>query len=154
MQLRNTLRELYSGEDRAVSPVIGVILMVAITVILAAVIASFVLGLGPSEAAPSAQFEFEENTSSNNNLAVEIAHQSGDKIDASTLYTRGSLINSSSEIPWSNSTGSPGAFWDKSFSGSEIGSGDSITVNVSDSWELSVVWEKGDQSSELASQSS
>ncbi len=33
-------------EDRAVSPVIGVILMVAITVILAAVIGTFVLGLG------------------------------------------------------------------------------------------------------------
>jgi flagellin-like protein len=37
-QLRN--------DDSAVSPVIGVILMVAITVILAAVIATFVLGIG------------------------------------------------------------------------------------------------------------
>lgn len=35
-------------DDRGVSPVIGVILMVAITVILAAVIASFVLGFGDS----------------------------------------------------------------------------------------------------------
>ncbi|TYL37238.1 type IV pilin [Natronococcus pandeyae] len=35
-----------SKEDRAVSPVIGVILMVAITVILAAVIAAFVLDMG------------------------------------------------------------------------------------------------------------
>ncbi|MFC7027956.1 type IV pilin [Halomicroarcula sp. GCM10025710] len=33
-------------EENAVSPVIGVILMVAITVILAAVVGSFVLGLG------------------------------------------------------------------------------------------------------------
>ncbi|WP_345775624.1 type IV pilin N-terminal domain-containing protein [Haloferax sp. Q22] len=33
-------------DDTAVSPVIGVILMVAITVILAAVIGTFVLGLG------------------------------------------------------------------------------------------------------------
>ena len=33
-------------EERAVSPVIGVILMVAITVILAAVIAAFVLDIG------------------------------------------------------------------------------------------------------------
>ncbi|MDB2273011.1 type IV pilin N-terminal domain-containing protein [Halorubrum ezzemoulense] len=37
---------LYDADDRAVSPVIGVILMVAITVILAAVIGTFVLGLG------------------------------------------------------------------------------------------------------------
>lgn len=35
-----------SEEERAVSPVIGVILMVAITVILAAVIAAFVLDIG------------------------------------------------------------------------------------------------------------
>ncbi|MFP3947034.1 MAG: archaellin/type IV pilin N-terminal domain-containing protein, partial [Archaeoglobaceae archaeon] len=34
------------ADEKAVSPVIGVILMVAITVILAAVIASFVFGLG------------------------------------------------------------------------------------------------------------
>ncbi|NGM69423.1 type IV pilin [Natronolimnobius sp. AArcel1] len=44
-----------NDEERAVSPVIGVILMVAITVILAAVIAAFVLDLGqqsePAQAA-------------------------------------------------------------------------------------------------------
>ncbi|MGB9961680.1 archaellin/type IV pilin N-terminal domain-containing protein [Halobacterium sp. MBLA0001] len=34
------------ADERAVSPVIGVILMVAITVILAAVIATAVLGFG------------------------------------------------------------------------------------------------------------
>jgi len=37
-----------SNDNTAVSPVIGVILMVAITVILAAVIGTFVLGLGDS----------------------------------------------------------------------------------------------------------
>ena len=36
-------------DERAVSPVIGVILMVAITVILAAVIAAFVLDIGPGD---------------------------------------------------------------------------------------------------------
>ena len=45
-------RKLLGDEDeRAVSPVIGVILMVAITVILAAVIAAFVLDLGQSQSA-------------------------------------------------------------------------------------------------------
>jgi flagellin-like protein len=39
---------LFQEDDRAVSPVIGVILMVAITVILAAVIGTFVLNLGGS----------------------------------------------------------------------------------------------------------
>jgi len=42
----DTIRNLLAEDDRAVSPVIGVILMVAITVILAAVIGTFVLGLG------------------------------------------------------------------------------------------------------------
>ncbi|NIC01077.1 type IV pilin [Halobacterium sp. R2-5] len=40
--------EIPDQDERGVSPVIGVILMVAITVILAAVIASFVLGFGDS----------------------------------------------------------------------------------------------------------
>lgn len=43
-----------SEEEQAVSPVIGVILMVAITVILAAVIAAFVLDIGPGETDPTA----------------------------------------------------------------------------------------------------
>ena len=37
---------MWRKDEKAVSPVIGVILMVAITVILAAVIASFVFGMG------------------------------------------------------------------------------------------------------------
>ncbi|WP_076610320.1 type IV pilin [Natronorubrum thiooxidans] len=49
MDLKKYQSKLIGSEDeRAVSPVIGVILMVAITVILAAVIAAFVLDLGDS----------------------------------------------------------------------------------------------------------
>ena len=40
------IKSAFQDSERAVSPVIGVILMVAITVILAAVIGTFVLGLG------------------------------------------------------------------------------------------------------------
>jgi flagellin-like protein len=51
-----------SEDERAVSPVIGVILMVAITVILAAVIAAFVLDLGQSQSASaSAGVQFQES---------------------------------------------------------------------------------------------
>ena len=51
---------LKNDDERGVSPVIGVILMVAITVILAAVIASFVLGLGGNnEPAPSPTIQSE-----------------------------------------------------------------------------------------------
>ena len=43
---RNTKKRSFKNEEDAVSPVIGVILMVAITVILAAVIGAFVFGMG------------------------------------------------------------------------------------------------------------
>jgi len=56
-QLLRSLRD----DDSAVSPVIGVILMVAITVILAAVIGTFVLGLGDSlNQAPQATLNAED----------------------------------------------------------------------------------------------
>ena len=45
----------FKNNEEAVSPVIGVILMVAITVILAAVIAAFVFGMSPPAKAPSVQ---------------------------------------------------------------------------------------------------
>lgn len=65
MQIKQTLKEFVSGEDRAVSPVIGVILMVAITVILAAVIGTFVLGLGDSvQQNAQAGVSFEQTNSS------------------------------------------------------------------------------------------
>jgi flagellin-like protein len=73
---------LFNTDDRAVSPVIGVILMVAITVILAAVIGTFVLGLGDSlgDNQPSAQLSVDFNADSNNNITIE--HGGGDRIPA------------------------------------------------------------------------
>jgi len=63
-------------DDRGVSPVIGVILMVAITVILAAVIGTFVLGLGDSlEQAPQAQLDAELESSE-----IVVSHNGGDAL--------------------------------------------------------------------------
>ncbi|WP_277555764.1 type IV pilin N-terminal domain-containing protein [Halobaculum limi] len=84
MQISN----LFTGDDRAVSPVIGVILMVAITVILAAVIGSFVLGLGNSvqQTAPNANFDFdfEEQANTTGDAAIEYnvtaTHTGGDSL--------------------------------------------------------------------------
>ena len=66
-----------ADDDRAVSPVIGVILMVAITVILAAVIGTFVLGLGDQvqESAPNAQINI--NADADNEI-VNVTHNGGD----------------------------------------------------------------------------
>ena len=78
------LKELFT-EDRGVSPVIGVILMVAITVILAAVIGAFVLGLGDqaSNTAPQASFSFDFDQSEEGNVTV--THSGGDNIENGTL---------------------------------------------------------------------
>jgi len=70
------LKELFEDED-AVSPVIGVILMVAITVILAAVIGAFVLGIGGEQSvAPQVQFDTEEK-----DHWANFTHSSGESID-------------------------------------------------------------------------
>lgn len=82
--------------SRAVSPVIGVILMVAITVILAAVIATFVLGLGEqvSDTTPSASWSSSDEAgdsahtvdSDTEDLKVmEFRHGGGDSIDRDNL---------------------------------------------------------------------
>jgi flagellin-like protein len=81
------IQELIS-EKRAVSPVIGVILMVAITVILAAVIGTFVLGLGDQvgDTAPQAQFTFDQTGDAGTSGAVvNITHDGGDSIDSADL---------------------------------------------------------------------
>lgn len=85
MQLRNLFTD-----DNAVSPVIGVILMVAITVILAAVIGTFVLGLGDrvSEAQPNTNFGFNyskigDGGAQNDGLGV--THKGGNKLSQENL---------------------------------------------------------------------
>ena len=65
-------------DEKAVSPVIGVILMVAITVILAAVIASFVFGIGSK--APKTSLQVSLQASAINDSAIAISHQGGDSI--------------------------------------------------------------------------
>ena len=81
MELIETLRATFNGDDdRGVSPVIGVILMVAITVILAAVIATFVLGLGEqvSSTAPQVNVDWNQSTGTgNNNFTVGATHNGG-----------------------------------------------------------------------------
>jgi len=73
--------ELLDTEDRGVSPVIGVILMVAITVILAAVIGAFVLQLGDSvsQTAPQASIGIDNTDASTNSIILR--HSGGDTVE-------------------------------------------------------------------------
>lgn len=68
--------------EEGVSPVIGVILMVAITVILAAVIAAFVFGMGGSlkEAPPSASLTASSNAATSGEDII-IEHSGGDLLN-------------------------------------------------------------------------
>lgn len=69
------------GDERAVSPVIGVILMVAITVILAAVIGAFVIGIGDDQqTVPTASFDFDDDGDE-----VTITHSTGDSIPVDNI---------------------------------------------------------------------
>jgi flagellin-like protein len=76
-------------DDEAVSPVIGVILMVAITVILAAVIGTFVLGLGDQvqSTSPQASFNFDYTDGADGSAvdSLDIVHDGGDSIAAARL---------------------------------------------------------------------
>lgn len=68
---------IFRKNEEAVSPVIGVILMVAITVILAAVIAAFVFGLGGSQqAAPTASIVASNNPDTTT-YDLKIQHKGG-----------------------------------------------------------------------------
>jgi flagellin-like protein len=144
------LKQLLNDDD-AVSPVIGVILMVAITVILAAVIATFVLGLGEqiNDSAPNASFTFDydEDASSGDisgpstvSGVLTVTHSGGPNIDAGQLSISGD-------------NGQSGDWTDGSdvSSSDDVSAGDSVTVEVNNGDRISVVWEneEGSESSTL-----
>ncbi|ELZ23480.1 hypothetical protein C475_14443 [Halosimplex carlsbadense 2-9-1] len=175
------LKQLLNDDD-AVSPVIGVILMVAITVILAAVIASFVLGLGnqAQQGAPTATigFDYEQtdaDAGGNSYGYLTVSHDGGDTISNEELYIRGSGFhndwdnsddtslpaNSGSYTPTEDTTGdaylgSAGSWPAVAGSGddSAIVSGDRVYVGVQSNYDISVVWQaqEGDSSSTLNEQ--
>jgi len=118
------IRQLFTDDD-AVSPVIGVILMVAITVILAAVIGAFVLGFGGG--GPSAPTTSWDSESINSTHAEFTLTQTGSELDASNLQFSGNA--SSVEVP------------------SEVG--DSAVVESDGDGSISVVWEDEGSSSTL-----
>jgi flagellin-like protein len=116
-------KELFTDDsDRGVSPVIGVILMVAITVILAAVIGAFVLGLGDqvSNNAPQASFSFEFNSTSSN---VTVTHNGGDDIEGSSVTVTN---ESDGEV---------------TFSADPISTGDSTEIAYQNGETIRVVWQ-------------
>ena len=123
-------------EERAVSPVIGVILMVAITVILAAVVGSFVLGLAGdvSESAPTAQISFEYDSPE-----VTLIHDGGSSFSSDNVRLTGSGGTDNNLEDWGNG---------------QVSAGDSVTVDISEEEDegntLRVIWQGSSSSSTIA----
>lgn len=73
-----------TSDCRAVSPVVGVVLMVAIVVLLAAVVGTFVTGFGddPATRQPNLAFtfEFEDDAGPNGEDVFHIVHDGGETI--------------------------------------------------------------------------
>ncbi|WP_336327308.1 type IV pilin N-terminal domain-containing protein [Halovenus sp. HT40] len=136
------IKELLTDDD-AVSPVIGVILMVAITVILAAVIATFVLGLGEqvSDTAPNANFQWEYNSGNDDVLAT---HTSGPAIEADSLKFGGPGY-----------AGGDGSFTNYGFSsGDEVSAGDTAEITTTSDFNngerISIIWTSEGDSATLS----
>ena len=159
------------ADDDAVSPVIGVILMVAITVILAAVIGTFVLGLGEQvqDTSPNSQFEFTYDSSAEQ-LQMEMT--SGQsipedqlKVSSDTNFCPDNGANTSaSDCPVGTGNSAVKEYGlDENADGSvwvsddvEVGTTFTITAETSgdlDSAEVSLIWtsEGGDQGDTLRS---
>lgn len=102
--------------DRAVSPVVGVALMVAVVVMLAAVVAAAVTGMGSSlEQAPQATIGFDYDQS-DSSLALQ--HEGGDTLDNSSLVVKVNDPNDFGDSPYED------AF------DSDISTGDEVELDV------------------------
>jgi len=138
MDLKNLFET--DGDERAVSPVIGVILMVAITVILAAVIGAFVIGIGDDqETVPQASFDFDYDGEANE---LDVTHSTGQSIDINELSFSGTeSIDDMDSDDWADpvSAGDTVTLTDSNGDGQvEWGSG------VEDDDEVNLVWTSSD----------
>lgn len=78
----NSITRLVTDDDAA-SPVIGVILMVAVAVVLAAIIGGFVLGIGSEQkSAPQATILYDYDHDAG---TVTIYHDGGQELDAAAI---------------------------------------------------------------------
>jgi flagellin-like protein len=126
MQLYELLRD-----DQAVSQVIGVVLMVAITVLLAATAASFFLGLSNDQqtSAPrvAIAFDYDASNDAPPEDSLKITHDSGDTVDAERV----DIVVSGAAVP--GDVVEKRYTWQELADGSpeEVSAGMAVTVNRS-----------------------
>jgi flagellin-like protein len=159
MEIKNLLKD-----KKAVSPVIGVILMVAITVILAAVIGTFVLGLGDQvqTTAPQASISFDFSNDvtvgGNEHDELTMTHDGGDSISKSNLAVKSSIaVGTTSGNTSTSSYGTENSLSIYGSLPSDIAAGSSWVVTVQDGTDelddqtVRIVWtsSSGDSSATL-----
>lgn len=93
------------AEDRAVSNLIGVVLVVAIVVILAAVVGNLVLGFGGSMGTPAPQFTVETHYQADgagndgDRPYLNITHTGGDTVDGTKLFV---VDSDGNDVAWAD----------------------------------------------------
>jgi flagellin-like protein len=144
----------FIDDTDAVSPVIGVILMVAITVILAAVIGTFVLGLGDQVQTTAPNHNFA--TDQFNETAVEFSSTGGQSVQAGNLAFQHSFGDTAlkNESSTNVTSGSTWAEVSPLASDEDVSAGASVTFNNSggpwaDGDTITLVWQDQGQSSTM-----
>jgi flagellin-like protein len=98
-------RSWTADDHRAVSNVIGVVLVVAIVVILAAVVGNLVLGFGDSMGTPAPQFtvdtHYQADGSGNDGDRpyLNITHTGGDTVDGTKLFV---VDSDGNDVAWAD----------------------------------------------------
>lgn len=139
MNLDKTLRVM-AGDERAISPVIGVILMISLAVIVASMVGGFTIGMGDSvpEQPPDAEFTFDYNANAG---TISVTHDGGEPFTAEN--TQHLVVkqtgSTTASVTWVDST--TGAF--------PVTAGDQLTptLTLASGDEIRVVWLSADGSS-------
>lgn len=124
------------ADDAGATEVIGVVLLVAVTVVLASTAAPALMSYTDAMTTyPSATFAFEQSDC--DKTALEVAHVAGDTIDASNLYLR------SPHLDLHGSWADPEGYSVHGAGDGTVAAGDTATVcgkNLDDAT-VRVVWE-------------
>jgi flagellin-like protein len=151
------LRGLLTDDD-AVSPVIGVVLMVAVTVILSAAVGAFVLDIGNAvtEQTPTTAIAFETDVGTGSPDSVRMRHNGGDSLEVSAL-----LVSIGGQTAWEAGSVPAGSTSKFAVGGSNwagtVTSGDVLVIdevnngNLNPGMTVQVVWQDGRRSSVLGS---
>lgn len=160
------LKKLFT-EERAASPVVGILLLVTLTVILAAIIGTFVLDVGQesTEIGPNSSFSLTGSDdyvdqgageAGSGEPGIQVTHESGDDVENATvqivvdgqgLLTDSGAINGSLagvyDVSHPNAT-SPSDPWESGESYTIVADDETTPVAIENGDTVRVVWKSTD----------